>query len=129
MTAVFGFSSAVVPARRRPAVGARAREPRDRAAEAIADDADLLAALRQLLHRGLHVHHRLVEAQLAARRAPALDVLRSVARLVAALDAIEERRRHRDVAVGGEAVRQLPDVLVHAEDLLNHHAGAARRAG
>src|SRR6185503_19980934 len=71
-------AAAVVADRRAHAVGARGGEPGDGAAEATADHAHLEPGLLQLLDGGLHVHYRLVGAELAPRGSTALDVLRAV---------------------------------------------------
>jgi hypothetical protein len=55
-----------------------------------------------------------------------------VAQVNAGLDAVKRRRRHRQVTLGGEAVRHGLDVRVDAENFLqDHHSGLgfARRLG
>jgi hypothetical protein len=44
------------------------------------------------------------------------------------LDAIEQRRRNGEVAVGRVSVADTPDVAVDAEDLLDDDEAATRRA-
>src|SRR5213593_1674313 len=122
-------AAAVVRDRGGDAVDPRGREPRHGAAEAIPDDADLEARLLRLLHRGAHVLHRIVDRQLAAHGAAALDVGLLVARFEPALDPVEQRRRDREVALLGEAIGDALDVVVDAEDLLDHDQRAARLRG
>src|SRR5439155_20426650 len=55
----------------------------------------------------------------------ALDIGLLIAHIDAALDAVEERGGQGDEAVGGEAVRELLDVRVDAEDLLDDDESAA----
>ena len=57
------------------------------------------------------------------------DVGLRVAGFILALDAVEERRCDREVAVGGKAVGDAADVFVRAEDLRGHDDQAARLAG
>src|SRR5882762_1694113 len=102
--------------------------PRDEAAPAIADDADL-ARRRCGLHGGFDVFHGEVERDLGAQLAAFLDIGRRVAEVDVLLHAVEHRRRDRHVAVGGEAVGHFLDVAVDAEDFLDHDDGAARFAG
>src|SRR5438477_9606312 len=120
-----GDAAAVVGDGRRHAVDARRGQPRDRAAEAVADHPDLEAGLLRFLHRGAHVLDGVVDRQLPAHGAATLDVRLLVAGLEAALDAIEQRGRDGEVAFLGEAIGDALDVVVHAEDLLDHDQGAA----
>src|SRR6267378_8099967 len=94
-----GDAAPVVRDGRRHAVDAGRRQPRHGAAEAVADNAHLEAGLLRLLHRRAHVLHRVVDRQLAAHGAAALDVRLLVAGLEAALDAVEQRRRDGEVAI------------------------------
>ena len=104
------------------------RHPGDKAAPAIADDADL-AGFGRFFRRGLRVFHRHVGRDLAADLAPFRDVVGRVAEIDVLLHAVKHRRRDGDVAVAREAVGDALDVAVHAEDLLDHHDAAARLAG
>ena len=72
---------------------------------------------------------RLLELQLLHVAAALLDLVLRIAELDAAAHAVEERGRDGRIALGGKAVRHRADVAVHAEDLLQHHYGAARLAG
>src|SRR5262249_39253190 len=78
---------------------------------------------------GTEVLDHVVDVDLAADGAPAVDVLRSVAALEAALGAIEDGRGEDDVAVGREAVRYLLDMGVDAEDLLDDDDACLGLAG
>ena len=97
-------AAAVVGRRAREARQAARPPPTRRAAPAVADDADLARRLRRVARRGD------VDAAPASSRAsaisalPALDVVGRVADVDAALHAVEQRRRDREVAVGGVAV-------------------------
>src|SRR5205809_2835595 len=125
-------AAAVVRDRRRDAVDARGRQPRHRAAEAVADDADLEAGFLCFLHRGAHVLHGVVDRQLAAHGASALDVRLLIAAPEPAPDALDQGRRDRQVSFLGEAIGHALDVVVDAEDLLDHDqrtAGIAGRRG
>jgi hypothetical protein len=78
---------------------------------------------------GLGVLDRHVVRDLAADLAALGDVVGRVAELDVLLHAVEKRRRDREIPVGRIAVGDLPDVAVHAEDLLDHDDAAARLAG
>src|SRR6185295_3650771 len=69
-----GHAAAVERRRGGHAVDPRGGQPRDRAAEAVADHADLEPGLLQLLHRGLGVADGVLELQLATHHAAPLDV-------------------------------------------------------
>ena len=45
------------------------------------------------------------------------------------LDAIENRRRDRDIAFAGQPVAHRADVVIDTKDLLDHHDGRFRRTG
>src|SRR6266581_3303617 len=122
-------AAAVVRDGRRHAVDARCGQPGHGAAEAVADHADLEAGLLRLLDGRADVLHRVVDRQLAAHGAAALDVRLLVARLEAALDSVEDRGRDGQVAGLREAVGDVLDVVIHAEDLLDHDQRAPRLSG
>src|SRR6266566_2059389 len=122
-------AAAVVRDGRRHAVDARCGQPGHGAAEAVADHADLEAGLLRLLDGRADVLHRVVDRQLTAHGAAALDVRLLVARLEAALDSVEDRGRDGQVAVLREAVGDVLDVVIHAEDLLDHDQRAPRLSG
>jgi len=105
----------------------RRRNPCHRAAEAVADDADVSGPGR-LRDRRLHVEQGLLPVELLHQLDAGLDLRLRVAGFVAAANAVEERGREHAIAVGRIAVGDRPDVAVHAEDLLNHHHAAARLA-
>jgi len=148
--------AAVVADRPGDAVEPTGAEPDRRAAPAVADDPDR-AASSHGVDRRLQIGEHLLGLQLVDQLAAALDVLRLVAELELGLDAIEERRGDRRVAgrrepkrsgglspnspqggreagrtrsgrVRTEPGRGRADVGVDAEDLLDHHDGAARLA-
>src|SRR5438445_4508389 len=121
-------AAAVVAARRREPVDERRREPRERAAHAVADGADLELLRLERPHRGPKVGDHLLPADLAPEGPPALDVARPVAHGDVALDTVEERRRQREVSVGRIAVAHRLDVRVDAEDLLDDDEAPSRRA-
>ncbi len=103
--------------------------PRQQPAPAIADDAHLARARREV-HRSLDVLQHPRERQrldggLQAR--PALHVVRRVAELHAGLHPVERGRRDREVAGGRVAIGDGADVRVDAEDLLQHDDGALGR--
>src|SRR5256884_4167852 len=123
-----GDAAAVERDRRGHAVDAGRGQPGHGAAETVAHHADLEARLLRFLHRSAHVLDGVVDRQLAAHGAAALDVGLLVAGLEAALDAVEEGGRDGEVPVLREAVGDVLDVMVHAEDLLDHDQGAAGRA-
>ena len=124
-----GDAAAVIADRgaqaREPAV---AREERDGAAHAEADDADRAGRL-ELFDRGVGVAHHRVPVGLGDEGARLLDLGRRVAGLEILLRAVEQRRRHRGIAIAGEVVADLADVLVDAENLLDDDDAALRRAG
>src|SRR3970282_1933141 len=107
---------------------ARGREPGERAAQAVADHADLEALSGERTDGRADVLDHVVDVDLAADAAPALDVGGLVAGVKAALGAGEDGRRQGDVAVGGEAVGYVPDVGVDAEDLLDDDEAGLRFA-
>src|SRR5712691_11039051 len=117
-------AAAVVAHGARQAFEARRRHPRHRPAPAVADDADLA--------RGFHVapprpgvQHHLVPLHLRDKGAAPFDIRRRVTDVEPALDPVEERRRHGEIAVRGVAVGDAPDVAVHPEDLLHHDQPSA----
>ena len=57
------------------------------------------------------------------------DLVRRIAALEIAHEAVEHRRRHRDIAFGGEPVAQRADVMIDAENLLHDDHAALRLAG
>src|SRR2546429_5786201 len=57
------------------------------------------------------------------------DFFRRIAALEIALDAVEDRRRDGDIAFIREAVADCPDVVIHAQDLLDHHDCRLGRRG
>jgi hypothetical protein len=118
-------AAAIVRRRARETGKARRAHPRDVAAPAVADDADL-ARRRRRCPRRLDVGERVIERCLRLQRPPAFEVFGRVAQVDARLDAVEKRRRKREVPVRGIAVTDAADVAVHAEDLLHHDQ---RRAG
>src|SRR5262249_5996244 len=124
----FGNAATVIRDRGGDTVDPRRGEPRHGAAEAVADDADLEAGLLGFLDGGAHVLHGVVDGELAAHRAPALDVRLLITRLEAALDAVEQRGRDREVTLLGEAIGHALDVVIDAEDLLNDDQRAPRLA-
>ena len=99
-----------------------------RAAEAIADDADL-AAFRRLGDGRGDVGHEILVLALAAQGGAGLHVGLLVARLVVLLHAIVDRRRDGDVAMRGVEIGGGADVMVDAEDFLNDDDAALGRAG
>ena len=123
-----GHPAAVVADGGPHAIDARGSQPGQGAAQAIADDAHLEALARQRLHGGANVLDHVVHVDLAADAAAELDVLRLVAGLEAALGAIEDGRGQGHVALRGEAVRHVPDVVVDAEDLLDDDEPTLRGA-
>ena len=107
----------------------RRRPPHDRAAEAIADDADLAAFLGDF-DRGGCVAQRLLDIDLADDGHAARPRIRIVADIKTLLDVIEHRRRDREIAFGGEPVGDRPDMGVDTKNLLNDDdpaAGLSRR--
>src|SRR5262249_45938792 len=100
-------------------------EERDRAAHAVADDADLAGAL-DVVDRAGDVEEQLAPVDLRNERARVCDLVGRVAAFEIGRDAIEHRRRGRRVAEHREAVAHRTDVVVHAEDLLDHHQAALR---
>src|SRR5205085_6564267 len=95
-------ATAVVRDRRGDAVDARGRQPRHRAAEAVADDADLETGFLRFFHRGTYVLHGVVDRELAAHGASALDIRLLITRFEPALDAVEQGGSNREVALLGE---------------------------
>jgi hypothetical protein len=93
---------------------------------AAATQATVLARLLRLGHRRIDVEHRLLPVELLHDGDPRLDFGLRVAGVVAALRAVEHRRRDGKVAVVGIAVGDRLDVGVDAEDLRNDDDGAAR---
>ena len=57
------------------------------------------------------------------------DFIRRIAALKIRLGAIEDRRRDRDIAFGREAVAHRADMVIDAENFLDHHDGRLRLAG
>ena len=108
-----------------------AADPGHAAAEAEADDADRA----DILHRvdgglGVKQHRRPVGIgdELARHR----DLFGRIAALEVGFDAIEDRRRDGDIAVAGDTVADRANVVIDAEDFLNHHhrrLGRACRVG
>ena len=82
----------------------------------------------ELVDDGLHVGEHIARLELHHDLDAAAHALAVVAELDAGLDAVEHRGRDRDVTVGRVAVAYRADVLVDAEDLLDHQHAAARFA-
>jgi len=121
-------AAAVVGDRRRQAAYFLGRAPDQEAAPAIADDADL-AGPGDVVDGSLDVlqHSRRrqrLDRGLEAR--PTGHVVGGIAELDVALDAVERRRRDREVAGRRIAVGDSADVRVDAEDLLQHDDRAPR---
>src|SRR6266446_3835029 len=72
---------------------------------------------------------RLLRRRVADAAAVVRDVRLLVARLEAALDSVEDRGRDGQVAVLREAVGDVLDVVIHAEDILDHDQRAPRLSG
>ncbi|KAH2775413.1 hypothetical protein KXW38_002350, partial [Aspergillus fumigatus] len=87
-----------------------------------ADDADRADAFDRV-YRGLGVPQHCGEIQIGDEFAGIGDFVRRVAALEVRLEPVEDRRRDRDIAFGGKAVAHRADMVVDAEDLLDHHDG------
>ena len=120
-------AAAVIADGRLDAGDPASRRVRERAAPAIADDADRPGACHRL-HRRLDVGERVVELGLGADVGALRDVVRRIGELDALADAIEKRGRDRKITLRGIAVGDALDVMVDAEYLLQHHHGALRLA-
>src|SRR5258705_2173117 len=101
------------------AVDPRRGQPGEGAAQTIADHAHLQTLGLEGAHGGADILDHVVDVDLAAHGAATVAVLGRVARLEAALGAIEDGGGEGDVAVGRESVRDLLDMRVDAEDLLD----------
>jgi hypothetical protein len=119
MTGHFGRSSAAEPRRGQPG-----KEP----APAIADDAEPAGGLDGVA-RGGDVAEGGVGVRLPLHVAADHDVAFAVTDLEIGLDAVEQGGRDGRVTVRREAVSHFADVVVDAEDLLDHDDAAARLAG
>ena len=102
--------------------------PGDYAAPAVANDAGLASGFA-VFERCCDFLERVIEIDLLHDLDAGSDVGLRVAGFILALDAVEERRCDREVAVGGKAVGDAADVFVRAEDLRGHDDQAARLAG
>src|SRR5215470_111024 len=114
-----GDATAVVAHGTGDAVDSGRGEPGERAAQAVADDRDLEPLGLERLDGRADVLDHVVDVDLAPDLATAVDVGGLVAGLEAALGAIEDGGRQRDVTVLGEAVGDALDVGVHTKDLLD----------
>src|SRR6266540_5128147 len=122
-----GDAAAVVAHRACHAVDTCGRQPGQRAAEAIADDADLEPLGRQGLDGCANVLDGVLDGKFPPDGAATLDILGLVANGEVALDAVEDGRRQRDIAISREAIGDPFDMRVDAEDLLHDDKPAARR--
>ena len=105
----------------------RRRKPRQRAAKAIADDADLPRGRRRR-PRCFHVEQHVVEADLLRHRPPGFRVGLRIVEIEAWLVAVEDSRRDAVVAVRRPAVGDAADMRVDAENLLDDDQPAAMLA-
>ena len=78
--------------------------------------------------RGRHVGDHVIPVQIAEIAARIRDLVRRIAAFEVAHEAVEHRRRHRHIAERGEPVADRADVMVDAENLLDDHHAALRRA-
>src|SRR5258705_2916544 len=99
----------------------------DTAAEAEADDADRTAALYRI-DRGLGVTQHLGPVGICDELARVGYFIRRVAALEIRLDAVEDRRRNRDIAGACQPVADRADVVIDAKDFLDHDDGRLGRA-
>ena len=99
----------------------------DAAAEAEADDADRPDTLDRI-DRGLGVAQHRRPVGIGDEFARVGDFVRRIAALEIRLDAVEDRRRDRDIACARETVADRADVVIDAKDLLDHHDGRLGRA-
>src|SRR5439155_3951483 len=125
----FGDTATVVAHGAGDAVDACRGEPGERAAQAVAYDTDLEPLGPERLDGRADVLDHVVDVDLAPDLASAVDVGGLVTALEAALGAVEDGRRQRDIAVLGETVGHVLDVVVDAEDLLDDHDPALGLAG
>src|SRR5579872_545278 len=109
------------------AVKAPRRHPGESAAHAEADDGDLASLLGDR-DRGGDVAQRLLTVNFAGDRHAARSRGRVVAGLEPGLDMLENRRRYGQIALGRKPVRDIADMRIDAEDLLDDDDRAARSA-
>ncbi len=105
----------------------RGSEERDRAAHAEAGDADFADALDGI-DRSLGVAQHRLQIGLADHLARLGDIIGRVARLEVLLHAIEHGRCDRDVAGLSKPIGHRADMVIDAENLLDHDDCAVRRA-
>ena len=92
--------------------------PRHGAAEAVTDDAQLLA--RQVISRCLDVLHQIRVGKLHADVTTSGNVILRIASFKVALRAVIHRRSHHGVARRAKTVGHIPDMVVDAKNLLHH---------
>src|SRR5262245_34718279 len=124
-------ATAVIADRGVQAIETAGGQERDGTAHAEADDADRSDALERRDRRGGVAQHG-VPVRVGDELARLLDLLGRIAGLEVAHLAVEQRRRHGDVAFGREAVAHAADVMIDAENFLDDHHpadGLAARFG
>ena len=100
----------------------------DAAAEAEADDADR-ADILDGIDGGLGVAQYRRPVGIGDEFPRVRHFIRRIAALEIGLDAVEDRRRDRDIALAGETVADAADVVIDAKDFLDHHHRRLGRAG
>jgi hypothetical protein len=98
------------------------------AAHAVAYDGDGTILL-ELVDGGLGILEHRIPVGVGDELARIGDLVGRIATLEILLCAIEQRRRDRGVAFAREPVAHRANVIVHAEDFLDHHHAALGRAG
>ena len=96
------------------------------AAHAETDDGGRTAFLR-LVDGGLHVAHHCAPIGIGDELARVGDFVRRIAALEIRLLAIEQSRRYRSIAIGGETIADRADVMIDAKDFLDDDDAALGR--